>query len=616
MVWRSQRIDSTAKVPAILSNTIRHKARGNFLWARLAMDLAVQGLLSGNTVDDLLQQVELMPEGVQEMYKLTLDRLPQILKTEALILLYLIASASGTLELRKLFTGLSIAVHRAQLGGSVLPVEHDADNFSRITWILGSFVDVTVPPEKQGFKGCFSKRCCHIRCREDCQIYMINSYRSSSQVKLNHETLQAFLLQSPWLQDALPISLTKLYPNYFWLRAFAAELSACVLPNSILTHQYCTSVNQYILKIKAESVIPTRMADTLENELMSLFRFWPHWTPLLSYALDDFFEELKRATHHENKIHECYAEVVNSLAVVMHCALCHFQFTLGRGRRPGCYSSTNLRWTTEFVDPHCIETWSVFAAAKHGIPEAVIWHLKNGQALAEYGSPRIQLLLTEILYQYCVTSKGTPVGYKKLIHLLIARGARFDTRHLCNLICEDAQCTLVDQAELCELVVQHTSSNPVLGHSHWCTNRDQNLRNHYQHHWVSLQCRGDSIGRKRISALLKLVLHFDKLIPASVGESWCERPVPLLLRIIAERSFASDLSWPMNRMLKVIESLKAGPAVDPSSALEDALDHAKETEQSFRQSWLGFVGHYNEYCCNELSSIVELLDYVKTHSGA
>lgn len=78
-----------------MTDRIREKSRGIFLWARLATDELLRDFLAGKLVTELEDRLDRMPEEVEDMYQQILDRLPEVHKTEAALLLYIVIASRG-----------------------------------------------------------------------------------------------------------------------------------------------------------------------------------------------------------------------------------------------------------------------------------------------------------------------------------------------------------------------------------------------------------------------------------------------------------------------------------------------------------------------------------------
>lgn len=115
-------------------------------------------------------------------------------------------------------------------------------------------------------------------------------------------------------------------------------------------------------------------------------------------------------------------------------------------------------------------------------------------------------------------------------------------------------------------------------------------------------CRGDTVGKKHISGLLKLLLGFNIVQPANGQDA------------ILHHIFTNARALPFNRMLKVVEALKAGINPQARGSFSDSpLDCARASKREL--NYLEET-HWNFLVKREFTMIIELLEYIESHEGA
>ncbi|KAK5938812.1 hypothetical protein PMZ80_009004 [Knufia obscura] len=215
--WQNQHVDAGAKFSKEMSDLIREKAAGSFLWARLAVDEAVQGVLAGTPREQLLRDLTKLPTDIRAMYEDMLNRLPNAMQTAAIIMLRLIDAAGGQLELDKLCAAFASAIRHADIETPILFSDLSADSTALVLGLLGGFIDVVKADLPVREKLCV---------RFESSTLQIRS-NDSAMIKFSHETLRALCSHSVWLNHRTPSSFLTMYPDNLWLRLYTAEMVAC-----------------------------------------------------------------------------------------------------------------------------------------------------------------------------------------------------------------------------------------------------------------------------------------------------------------------------------------------------------------------------------------------------
>lgn len=285
--WANSRLGLKATLPGQLSDEVREKANGVFLWARLATDELLRGFLAGKSEEELRQQLREMPAEVKEMCQRILDRLPQILQSEAAILLYMIIASEPHITVHKLYAALDAIMRK--LGGTnqILALPIDGDNDSRLTALLGDFLDFRLTARSDSYVHHTPEIIVE-------NVLSVCKHTSRNHVTLTHETLRSFLLESTWLRRHLPQVLTIDTISSCWLVLHLEELAGCMLEcndDAVALHQqskvYVGKVEEYL---RRNDVV---VWESHEEELMRLLVLWTSWTPLLPYALIEIFDEIR-----------------------------------------------------------------------------------------------------------------------------------------------------------------------------------------------------------------------------------------------------------------------------------------------------------------------------------
>jgi hypothetical protein len=92
-----------------LAGEIAERSEGVFLWARLAMNDLIEGHVTGDTQEELLERLKRVPRDLHEVYSSIFSRLPAALKDEANTLLLLVCGAKRMLALQELYIAVKIA---------------------------------------------------------------------------------------------------------------------------------------------------------------------------------------------------------------------------------------------------------------------------------------------------------------------------------------------------------------------------------------------------------------------------------------------------------------------------------------------------------------------------
>ncbi|KAK5937913.1 hypothetical protein PMZ80_010042 [Knufia obscura] len=221
-----------ASLPERLVDGICEKARGVFLWARLATDELSRNCLAGKSVEEMEACLGQMPAEVKDMYQRILDQLPPVLELEAVMLLYMLLddtrSDTVNMSVRKLYVAFKAVISRLGPRASILPIEVDANNDARILAVLGDFLDMTEGSELMTDHHLVTTdpsvpNTAPLLMFEEGNVCFGRS--KTSIVSLTHETLRSFLIGNVWLANRLPPVVRETDYFSFWPDLYKKELT-------------------------------------------------------------------------------------------------------------------------------------------------------------------------------------------------------------------------------------------------------------------------------------------------------------------------------------------------------------------------------------------------------
>lgn len=275
--WSNHRIDHRAELPRDLSNQIRVKAKGVFLWARLAVDELIVDMIAGKSISELYQQIEQMPAEVEAMYQRILERLSEPHQQEAAAILYMILQTDEPLPIDKIYAALQALKAHGSAAQMVLPISCDTDNSHRILAILGDLIDqdFTLEDDVPHRSGRVYLDPVPLRLMMEGSTIRCNRQRMMH-VSLTHETLRSFLAKSSWLAAKVHPCMAANIQHCFWIDLYLTEISIHMLSGE--SHKICDPVLEYQSKVMGiQAELPGDRYH--EVALMKLLQLWPDWTP-------------------------------------------------------------------------------------------------------------------------------------------------------------------------------------------------------------------------------------------------------------------------------------------------------------------------------------------------
>ena len=442
--WEAHRLH--ASLPKSLSNKIRERARGIFLWARLATDELYRDCIAGKSVEELEEQLELMPKEVEEMYQRILDRLPKALRLEAAVLLYIISGEKGHIHVRKLYVALQAVVEKLGPGYSVLSIDLDATNVHRILAVLGDFLEVstatysTAPSPDELSKG----RERYIPPRISFEKQRIQLRRDSTAiVSLTHETLSSFLDRRSWLKENLPMTIYNSSRRYFWLDLYMEELSVHLVAENAESRQLNPKTIGYIERTEKLWFRRSRSRQH-EPELLSLLNSWPRWTALLCFALQEILNDQYCMDVADDYRVARLRRILLSENFLLHCAICVFRardMYVNPGSKTGfplpgpntcnphgSYEPLGISHYAEHI------RWDVVVALGHGFMPYIETQIDVHPSMSMHQSQN----LFNFLWQNYL-NLNFDYSVRRLLNILMRAGCLLQGTHLCGLFERSSQ---------------------------------------------------------------------------------------------------------------------------------------------------------------------------------
>ena len=176
------------------------RAEGVFLWARFALDELIQGFCKGESIDELSDRLQSVPDELEGIYKRIVDRMAPQAKNEAFVMLQIACFAREHLLLRDFLVAMTFAMEtdlgiRKSIGRSELRM------FSRrVPAKVGGLLEI-VKEAKDNIDNAFEHLITGYELDEDIDHDDIGDEEKSLQislVKLTHKTVQAFLDRCGW----------------------------------------------------------------------------------------------------------------------------------------------------------------------------------------------------------------------------------------------------------------------------------------------------------------------------------------------------------------------------------------------------------------------------------
>jgi len=600
--WANSRLGLKATLPPQLSDEVREKAKGVFLWARLATDELFRGFLAGRSVEELRQQLREIPAEVKEMYQRILDRLPQILQSEAAILLYMIIASKARITVHKLYAALDAIVRK--LGGTIqiLALPTDGDNDSRVTALLGDFLDFRLTAKSDSREHHTPETIVE-------NVLPVWKHTLRNYVTLTHETLRSFLLESTWLRRHLPQVLTIDTISSCWRVLYLKELAGCMLEcndDAVALHRqsqiYLEKMEEHL---NCGNVI---VWDSCEEALMRLLVLWTSWTPLLPYALIEIFNGI-RACDLPDSHFALLQQILISPFHPLHSAICLFKYhNTFPGRRPppwareaGIYSTscgTGFKRHIEMLGK------DLSLAIYHQVPGYVRYRLSEGLSM----DPGALQYLFDSIWRRSLWCKAdadlVAHEYLPLLGSLIAGGCRMNGTHLCSLFGGNGIVPILKVSQT-SFLRQHLVQQK-LEHSHDCK---YTLKHSeacgFLSHWA--ECKMKTVDAGSLDSLLQVLLACGQDI-----NQVCEvQKEPVLNVILKSCLLLVDTPSCHHRIWKLIAALKAGANPYTEGDSGNAFDVANTvlqilSENQFDKDWTRVRVRGNG---EELRKMIELMQY-------
>ena len=445
MALTSARYGPWVQAIQALSDRIREKANGVFLWARLAVDELVQKVGEGQSQENLSQVLDAMPAEVEGLYQRILENIPQLLRTEAAILLSFVLDKSQEAYVRDLFAALEAVARHLKLGTVRVDSLEEDDCSRRILATLGSLLDLTDSDAKYAagniIAASFSQK-----------LHPVKS--PLTKATLMHETLSKFLNSSNFMKDHLPDAYQKRFAPSPWLQICAQEI-LWVTSEAEHTHKGSKqslgeALGELWLQMGAlkECWIADghRANEQYMNELCDVLQPLAKWTPMLATALIDLPDTFVERGIEDINVQAAVDAALNSPLAIFHTSHC---FSVTWEENLGCCMHTVecesidredimgcCRLSVCVTDIHC--TLIAELGHKCRIFVGLISHRLYECALEILISEQPFLYSAQyyfdLLWYYSIGDHMNDDGRAQLFQYLIACGARLMGQHLCLLI--------------------------------------------------------------------------------------------------------------------------------------------------------------------------------------
>ncbi|KAK5096166.1 hypothetical protein LTS08_007772 [Lithohypha guttulata] len=537
--FQSNRLGARTGLPKALSEKIRGKAQGVFLWARLAVDELLQDLLRGKSIAALEAQLDQMPKEVEEMYQLRE--------------LYIAVDA---------FSRRQVTTEEFQILPINLDDESELEN--RIFSILGDFVDLSAGDEtliddlKQDHNEVNLELIPFVAIEKEQLVIRRGEVCVAS---LTHETLKSYLTENPWLEDQVPTFLATPEPSNLWVNIYLDEMEHALFNrfdnnnnkdndgDMLSVQSFATRMCHLATYSNDESV------DDLADNLLDLLSCWSPWTPLLLLSVQNLLSEARNFAFLDTVVLRRLGAMMETNLMQFHQAICYHRSYIDAKRRKTqthlfpyenrCAYSLEMQ-LHEYVDRI---GWDGVVSISHGMPQ-VLLHNDLFDERRTGNELRIQATFDQVWKKYLYNSSDR--NYFPLLQRLLSSGALFGGSHMCLFFRLGKN---VEESFFNMIISSHASAR-LLCHADDCgTEEHKRLGTTFLQHWVAFDDRSQQ-NDILASALRFLLSHGEKTEDRLEGE-------PLLNSILA-----CDEEWRIgNRVQKFMIALEAG--ADPRQSGKD-----------------------------------------------
>ena len=222
------------------------RADGVFLWARFALDELIQGFCKGESIDELSDRLQSVPDELEGIYKRIVDRMEPQARKEAFVMLQIACFAREHLLLQDFLMAITLVMEtdlsiRKSIGSSELRM------FSRrITAKVGGLLEI-IKEAKSDTGNSHGKQIAEHKLDEDIDHDKDKEGEETqpiSLVKLTHKTVQAFLDRCGWQLLQPQRQILPYHGEYLLLKACSNSLKRDL--NSLRCYDNGSSVTKYI----------------------------------------------------------------------------------------------------------------------------------------------------------------------------------------------------------------------------------------------------------------------------------------------------------------------------------------------------------------------------------
>lgn len=291
--------------PASLQQSIRQRAQGVILWAKLVTDEMLKICDERTTTNQLTEYLEALPQELEELYDRILSKVNARFHGEAALVIHMLTESGGSQE--KIFLYQAWSFIQVQLLGFARPNTLNYKAFdARINALLGNMVDTT-------------------------------SSKDGTLVRLIHKSLSTYLSKSNWIPKNLPRALAKHHMgSLFWHRLYLLVLANASIQEAIRPELFANITKSIF------STIPTKMIPYNEtnhplrwlgrqsnlNKLIS--PAWEIWQRLLALSIDAYPTHINVSNGDDPLLEDSDARKLPPLDVsskiskvlLVHCCLC------------------------------------------------------------------------------------------------------------------------------------------------------------------------------------------------------------------------------------------------------------------------------------------------------
>lgn len=567
--WKSARLGMQRSLPEAFKDKIRAKARGVFLWARLAIDELLQDLLRGKEISALEAQLDEMPKEVEEMYQRVLDRTPAIMRVEAATLLYMIISSRlREVQIRQLYIAFDTYVRR-QSGSDVLqalPVDLDDEQglLARITNVLGDFVDVSTRSQYCGFDvSNESEADGLIPVVSVCENKLKLQKGPYPAVSLTHGTLKAFLGKNAWLVSHMCAELQNMDPEHLWLDIYLNALGSAV---PVSGDHVCKSYTTTPDFVQPAHTMQLDEVEPAGESLLAILRGWSKWTPLLLLSVQYLLREVADHKSLDTTRAKQLGLVLHNPIMRYHLGICRFQsrFLAAVDEYHDTIGCSLAVDDCAFSFPYRLYNhidavgWDIFFSICHGLPLIAL----HSRLLEEHQSTteRVQEVFNHIWTKY-LNGGENKEDYCLVLDRLLNAGAVLQGPHICSLL----RC-YSDYEESFVRIIRF-SPGIVLSHADDCQSREcEGASTAFLEHWVNF-----SDSKRGTSDILAPLFEFLSRSGLQIDASFQGEPL-LNLLLTTEKD---SVCYMTDRMKKLIVVLKAGANPDLIGSNGNALQTAR-----------------------------------------